>query len=102
MSGGSLSPSDVVALEERLLACMLDAGLSDYHAGEAARLCASALAQRPEVLDACRDSEESVEIDVRRAVVAVYLGPLLAERRPLNSPQFAELREAAYGVIREG
>lgn len=102
MSGGGLAPSDVVVLEARLLACLLDAGLSDHHAGEATRLCASALAQRPELLEACRDSEEAVEIDVRRAVVAVYLGPLLAERRPLNSPQFSELREAAYGVIREG
>lgn len=99
---GDWSTLDTVVLEARLLACMLDAGLSDHHATEATRLCASAIAQRPEILEACRDSEEPGGIDIRRAVVATYLGPLLEERRPLNSPQYAELREAAYGVIREG
>ena len=81
---------------------MVDAGLSDHHATEATRICATTIVQRPEILEACRDSGEPGGIDVRRAVVAVYLGPLLEERRPLNSPQYAELREAAYGVIREG
>jgi hypothetical protein len=71
---------------------MLDAGLSDHHAGEATLFCVAAIAQSPELLEACRDSEEPAGVDVRRAVVAVYLGPLLADRRPRHNLRSFERR----------